>query len=59
MPKRCPDVPNAVLNPRDTWRNEDEYDRVAYNLAERFVKNFEQYADQAAPEILAAGPNLL
>lgn len=59
IPKKCPDVPNAVLNPRDTWRNEEDYDRVAYNLAERFVKNFEQYADRADPEILAAGPSLM
>ncbi|MEO1450606.1 MAG: phosphoenolpyruvate carboxykinase (ATP), partial [Bacteroidota bacterium] len=56
MPKRCPDVPNAILNPRDTWRNEEEYDQQALALAKRFVTNFEKYADKAAPEILAAGP---
>ena len=26
VPLKCPDVPNAILNPRDTWRNEEEYD---------------------------------
>lgn len=58
IPKTCPDVPNAVLNPRDTWRNEEEYDKVAEDLALRFIKNFKQYADQASAEILSAAPNL-
>ena len=58
MPKRCPDVPNAILNPRDTWRNEEEYDRAAIDLANRFVKNFEKYQDKATPEIIAAGPKV-
>ncbi len=56
MPRRCPDVPNAILNPRDTWRNEDEYDRVATDLANRFNKNFEKYAAKAAKEVVEAGP---
>ena len=56
VPKSCPDVPNALLNPRDTWRNEHEYDAQAQNLAERFRKNFEPYAEQAGAEITAAGP---
>lgn len=58
VPKRCPDVPNAILNPRDTWRNEDEYDKAAIDLASRFVRNFEKYADKASPDILAAAPKV-
>jgi len=58
MPTTCPDVPNAILNPRDTWRNEEDYDRVATDLAKRFIKNFEQYAAKASPAILAAAPKL-
>jgi phosphoenolpyruvate carboxykinase (ATP) len=56
MPRRCPDVPNAILNPRDTWRNEEEYDRVAADLANRFTKNFEKYAAKAGKEVVEAGP---
>jgi len=56
MPKSCPDVPNAILNPRDTWRNEAEYDKVALNLANLFTNNFKKYADKAAKEITKAGP---
>lgn len=56
IPMSCPDVPNAVLNPRDTWRNEEDYDKMAEDLALRFIKNFQKYADKAAPEIKAAAP---
>ncbi len=58
MPTSCPDVPNAILNPRDTWPNEEEYDKVALDLAQRFVSNFEKYAAKATPEILAAAPKV-
>lgn len=56
IPKRCPDVPNAVLNPRDTWRNEERYDEMAKNLAKRFAKNFEKYKSKASSKIINAGP---
>ncbi len=58
VPKKCPDVPNAILNPRDTWRNEEEYDQMAIKLAQLFIKNFERYADRASKDTLDAGPQL-
>ncbi|MEM9824410.1 MAG: phosphoenolpyruvate carboxykinase (ATP) [Bacteroidota bacterium] len=58
MPRRCPDVPNAILNPRDTWRNESEYDKMANDLATRFITNFKKYSDKADPAIVMAGPEL-
>ncbi len=58
MPTRCPDVPNAILNPRDTWRNEEDYDRVANKLAQLFIDNFKQYADKASDEIKASAPKI-
>lgn len=57
-PKTCPDVPNAILNPRDTWRNEYNYDKQALDLAKRFIKNFEKYSDRAGAAVVAAGPKL-
>ena len=56
VPQSCPDVPNAILNPRDTWRNEENYDKVATNLANLFIKNFEQFKGHASEEIFNAGP---
>lgn len=58
IPKKCPDVPNAVLYPRDTWRNEEKYDVVATKLAKMFVENFKGYEKHVKPEVLAASPKV-
>ena len=56
MPTVCPNVPREVLNPRNTWQDRDIYDQKVNDLAEAFNNNFDQYADQATSEILAAAP---
>jgi len=56
MPASCPDVPNAILSPRDTWTNEADYDKVAKKLAGLFQNNFEKYKSKASAETIAAGP---
>ncbi|MBE9665158.1 phosphoenolpyruvate carboxykinase (ATP) [Mucilaginibacter boryungensis] len=56
IPLTCPNVPDHILNPRKTWINPDEYDERANDLANLFVKNFEQYAKYSTVEILNAGP---
>lgn len=58
IPTECPDVPSAILNPRNTWANKDAYDEKAKYLAGLFVKNFEKYATGVTAEILAAAPKL-
>lgn len=58
MPTTCPDVPSELLNPRDTWADKAAYDMNAEKLATSFVKNFEQYADTANEEIMAAAPKV-
>jgi len=56
IPVSCPDVPNALLYPRDTWRNEEDYDKVAKDLTDRFIVNFAAFKDKATPSIINAGP---
>ncbi len=58
VPLSCPGVPDEVLNPRNTWPDPAAYDAQAKKLARMFQKNFEQYADVAAPEVKAAGPKV-
>jgi phosphoenolpyruvate carboxykinase (ATP) len=58
IPKSCPDVPNEILNPRNTWEDKNAYDATANALAVSFVKNFAQYADFASEEILSAAPKI-
>ena len=56
MPTTCPNVPSEILNPRNTWNSAADYDKKANELAQKFIKNFEQYAEGVSPEILAAAP---
>ncbi len=56
VPVHVPNVPDQVLNPRATWSDTEAYDRQAAVLVAQFRKNFEKYADQASPEVIAAGP---
>ena len=56
MPNECENVPAEMLNPRNTWTDKSAYDEKANKLAHAFNKNFEQYADSASAEILAAAP---
>lgn len=56
MPTECPNVPNEILSPRNTWEDKDAYDAKAKTLAKAFVANFEKYADKANDEILDAAP---
>ena len=56
MPTTCPNVASEILNPRNTWENKEAYDAKANELANSFNKNFEQFAEYANAEILAAAP---
>jgi len=57
IPKSCPNVPDEILNPRNTWTDKQAYDSTIAKLAEQFVKNFAQYEAGVSPQILAAAPN--
>lgn len=57
-PVACPDVPTELLFPRNAWENKALFDQKASELAEKFIRNFEQYADFANDEIKAAAPKV-
>ncbi len=56
MPTNCEDVPNEVLNPKDTWADKASYDKKALELANSFRTNFAQFEDYANEEIMDGGP---
>ncbi|MBZ0293078.1 MAG: phosphoenolpyruvate carboxykinase (ATP) [Anaerolineae bacterium] len=58
IPTSVPDVPEEVLHPVNAWPSESAYAVKAKELAASFRKNFNQFADQASPEVLAAGPKV-
>jgi len=59
MPKTCPGVPDEVLSQKAMWKNDSAFYEKANDLASRFAKNFEKYAEYANEEILAGGPKSL
>lgn len=56
IPQSCPNVPDEVLNPRDTWSDKAAYDAQAKDLAGQFRKNFAKFEEFASEEIMAGGP---
>jgi phosphoenolpyruvate carboxykinase (ATP) len=47
-PVFVPDVPNELLNPRDTWQDKTAYDVQAKRVKELFAQNFKQFANVQA-----------
>jgi phosphoenolpyruvate carboxykinase (ATP) len=58
VPLEIPGVAPALLDPRSTWTNPQDYDRKARELARMFRDNFEQFADEAGEAVVAAGPRV-
>lgn len=56
VPKSCPNVPDDILIPRNTWEDKDAYDETIAKLVALFEDNFAQYEDMVHPDIVAAGP---
>lgn len=58
VPGAVPNVPAEILDPRRTWADPEAYDRTAADLAQKFVDNFQKYADFANEQILAGAPRI-
>jgi phosphoenolpyruvate carboxykinase (ATP) len=52
----CPDVPEEVLEPSNSWGDKDEYWQKYDALGARFIENFKLYAKDCPEEVKAAGP---
>ena len=57
VPTSLPNVNPAILDPRDTYANPQEWEVKAKDLAARFQKNFTKYtSNEAGKALVAAGP---
>ena len=56
VPTSCPEVPDEILIPKNTWAKGDEYEATKSKLVNLFVNNFKQFEAGVNPAILAAGP---
>jgi phosphoenolpyruvate carboxykinase (ATP) len=59
MPKSCKNVPDEILNPRNTWADKNKYDQKANELALAFVDNFKQFEEFATQIMLNALPKVV
>jgi phosphoenolpyruvate carboxykinase (ATP) len=58
VPKSCPEVPDHVMYPAQSWPDQAQYDQRYRSLAARFIENFKKFAPDVAPEVAEAGPRL-
>ena len=59
VPTELHDVDPGILDPRDTYADPAEWEKKAKDLAQRFIKNFEQFTDnEEGKALVAAGPQL-
>lgn len=56
VPQHVPDVPDEVLQPRNTWVDKAAYDQQAAHLAQLFEENFKDFEDRASEAVRHAGP---
>ena len=57
VPTSCPGVPAEVLNPRNTWKDDNAYETKARELAAAFNENFKQFAGDASPAVGDSAPS--
>lgn len=55
IPAHCPGVPDDVLIPKRTWKDEAQYEEKAHELATKFHENFKKF-DGVSEEIRNSGP---
>jgi len=56
VPLSCPDVPEEVLEPSNSWGNKKEYWQRYDGLAARFIENFKLFSKDCSDEVINAGP---
>ncbi len=56
MPNTCPNVPQEILHPRNTWADKSAYDQTANALANKFNDNFKKFEDGSSEAIKQAAP---
>ena len=51
VPTSCPNVPDEVLQPKNTWADKAAYDAAAADVAQRFEKNFAQFEEHVDAKV--------
>ncbi|WP_338028008.1 phosphoenolpyruvate carboxykinase [Croceibacterium selenioxidans] len=56
VPVAVPGVDSAILDPRETWADKNEYDQTAAKLVQLFVENFAQFEAHVDEGVRKAAP---
>ena len=59
VPLSCPDVPEDVLEPSNSWGDKDEYWKKYDALSSRFIENFKLFQEGCSQDVIDAGPSRL
>ena len=57
VPTSCPNVPEELMIPANTWKDKAAYEAKAKELARSFVENLKKYNKMPA-DVVAAGPKV-
>ncbi|MEM7550163.1 MAG: phosphoenolpyruvate carboxykinase (ATP) [Bacteroidota bacterium] len=58
FPTEVQGVPSEILNPRNTWKDQGAYDRIAEKLALKFIENFKKFGSYTNEEVLSGAPKV-
>lgn len=58
IPTAIEGIPSELLDPEQAWSDKSAYKSSTETLAGMFTKAFERYANECAPEVVAAGPQV-
>jgi len=56
VPMAINGVDTALLDPRGTWRNPEDYDAQAQKLVNMFIENFTKFESEVTDDVKAAAP---
>lgn len=59
IPVKCPNVPDEVLVPENSWSDKNEYWEKYDSLAARYIDNFKLFTAGIPDEVINSGPNRL
>jgi len=59
VPLSCPDVPEDILEPANSWGDKNDYWKKYDSLAARFNQNFKLFANKCSQPVIDAGPKRL
>ncbi|MDX1283470.1 MAG: phosphoenolpyruvate carboxykinase (ATP) [Draconibacterium sp.] len=56
VPMSCPDVPEDILEPSNSWGDKKDYWKKYDSLAARFIQNFKLFEKNCSQQVRDAGP---